>query len=256
MTDPAVVAQAVQDVQVVAHLAWSFRAWRSYPQYRPEEEREEMRENLLGTAILLQVALDARVQHLLFSGSAVVYGPTGPLRVTEEQVCFPERTALGGPVYGITKWACEKLCLVYHPRGLPVTVFRLHGVFSQDNLGQFARMIQQAQAGEAVTAVRGAGGEYAHVEDVCAAFLLALANPQAQGEVFNLAGWHTYSEPELARYIVRTAQSHSPVELLDDPLQAMVSVSVEKLRRCLGYRPQQGEFLTDLIRKALVHASG
>jgi nucleoside-diphosphate-sugar epimerase len=252
--DPTVVAQAVQDVEVVAHLAWSFRAWRFYPQYRPEDEREEMRENLLGTASLLQAALSARVQHLLFSGSAVVYGPTGPLRVTEQQACFPERTALGGPVYGITKWACEKLCLVYHARGLPVTVFRLHGVFSQDNLAQFARMIQQAQAGETVTAVRAAGGEYAHVEDVCRAFFLAMANPQAQGEVFNLAGSHTYSEPELARYIVEAAQSKSHVELVADPLQAMVSVSVDKLRRLLGYRPEEGEFLTGLIHNALVKA--
>jgi UDP-glucose 4-epimerase len=242
MVDPVVVGQAIQDVAVVVHLAWSFRAWRSYPQDRPHDERDEMQENLLGMATVLQAALAARVQHLLFAGSAVVYGPTGLLQVTEENPCFPERSALGGPVYGITKWACEKLCLLYNRRGLPVTVFRLHGVFSQENLGQFGRMIQQAQAGESVTAVRGAGGEYAHVQDVQRAFLLAMADPRAQGEVFNL---------ELARYIVQVAQSRSRVELLDDPLQAMISVSMDKLQTCLGYRPRQGEFLTGLIGDAL-----
>jgi nucleoside-diphosphate-sugar epimerase len=251
VTDAALVARALQGVDVVLHLAWSFRAWRDYSEHRPREEREEMQENLLGTAIVLQAALAAGLQHLLFSGSAVVYGPTGTTAATEEQACFPERSALGGRVYGITKWACEKLCLVHGQRGLPVTVFRLHGVFSQDNLGQFGRMIQQARAGQTVTAVRGAGGEYAHLDDVQRAFLLAMANPRAKGEIFNLAGSHRYSEPELARYIVQAAQSQSGAQLMDDPLQGMVSVSVDKLRRCLGFRPQQGEFLTKLIGNAL-----
>jgi len=39
--------------------------------------------------------------------------------------------------------------------------------------------------------------------------------------------------------------------LVEDPTQAMVSVSVDKLRRRLGYEPERGEFLTGLIRAAL-----
>lgn len=251
VTDHRLVGRAVRDVEVVFHLAWSFRTWRLYPDHRALEERREMEENLLGTINLLQAALAAGVRHFLFSGSAVVYGPTGPQRVTEEHPCHPERSALGGQLYGITKWACEKLCLVYQQRDLPVTVFRLHGVFGQDNLGQFERMIQQASVGEPVQAVRGAGGEYAHLDDVLRAFLLAMGNGEAQGAVFNLAGSHTYREPELARYIIQTAGSESRLQALDDPLQGMISVSVEKIRRCLGYRPERGEFLTGLIWGAL-----
>jgi UDP-glucose 4-epimerase len=251
ITDRRLVDRAVQDVDAVFHLAWSFRAWRFYPGHHALEERREVEENLLGTINLLQAALASGARHFLFSGSAVVYGPTGPERVTEEHLCHPERSALGGQLYGITKWACEKLCLVQHQRGLPVTVFRLHGVFSQDNLGQFERMIQQALAGEPVQAVRGAGGEYAHLDDVLRAFLLAMGNPEAQGEVFNLAGSHTYHEPEMARYIVQTAGSKNRMQWVDDPLQGMISVSVDKLQRCLGYRPECGEFLTALIRAAL-----
>jgi nucleoside-diphosphate-sugar epimerase len=102
-----------------------------------------------------------------------------------------------------------------------------------------------------VRAVREAGGEYAHLEDVLRAFLLATANPQACGEVFNLGGSHTYSDPELARYVVETAGSASKVELVEEPTQRMVSVSVDKLHRLLGYEPLRGEFLTGLIRGAL-----
>jgi nucleoside-diphosphate-sugar epimerase len=250
VADPGLVAQAVQGMEVVYHLAWAFLAWRSYSELRPDEERREIQENLLGTLNLLQAALTAGVRHLLFSGSAVVYGPT-QARVGEEHPCHPERSTLGGPVYGITKLACEKLCLVYQRRSLPVTVFRLHGVFSADGLGQFGPMIRRALAGRPVQATRGAGGEYAHIDDVVRAFLISTDDPRAHGEVFNLAGSHTYRDPDVARYIVERAGSGSAVELVEDATQTMVSVSVEKLRRRLGYEPERGEFLTRLIREAL-----
>jgi UDP-glucose 4-epimerase len=242
VTDPSLVARAMQDVEVVYHMAWGF-----YPQ----DERREVRENLFGTFNLLEAALAAGVRHFLFASSTVVYGPTGPARVDEEHPCHPERSTIGRSVYGITKLACEKYCLLYQRRGLPVTVFRMHGVFSEGHLGQFRQMIRQALAGEPVRAVQEAGGEYAHLEDVLPAFLLATNNPKAYGEVFNLAGSHTYSDPELACIIIEAAGSESRIEWVEDPTQGMISVSVDKLRRLLGYEPEGGEFLTGWIRSAL-----
>ncbi len=242
VADPNVVAQAIRDAEVVYHLAWGFH---------PGDERREIQENLFGMLNMLEAALTARVQHLLFVSTAVVYGPTGPTRVDEEHPCHPERSTLGGPVYGLTKLSCEKLCLVYQRRGLPATIFRMHGVFSQGHLGQFGPMIEQALAGKPVVAIREAGGTYAHLDDVLRAFLLAMDSPKAQAEVFNLAGSHTYSEPELARYIVETTGSESQIGLIEDPTQGMISVSVDKLRRLLGCGPESGEFLTGLIRRAL-----
>lgn len=242
VADPSRVAQAVRDVGAVFHLAWGFY---------PGDERREIQENLFGTLNLLEAALAARVQHLLFASSAVVYGPTGPAQVDEEHACHPERSTIGGPVYGIAKLACEQLCLVYQRRGLRVTIFRMHGVFSQGRLGQFGQMIEQALAGEPVRAIREAGGEYGHLEDVLRASLLAMDNPKAHGEVFNLAGSHTYRDPELARTIVETSGAESQIEVVEDPTQGMISVSVDKLRRVLGCRPESGEFLTGLIQRTL-----
>ena len=255
VADPGVVAEAVRGIHIVYHLAWGFLAARFYPEFRPEVEQREVQENLSGTLNLLEAALEAAlaagVHHLLFSSSTVVYGHTGPTRVEEEHPCHPESSTLGGAVYGITKLACERVCLVYQRRGLPVTIFRLHGVFSAGNLGQYAHMIEQALAGEPLRATRGAGGEYAHIADVVRAFLLVQDNPKACGEIFSLAGSHTYSEPTLARTIVEMADSGSPVELGTDSTQEMISVSVDKLRRLLGYEPEHGEFLTALIRRTL-----
>jgi UDP-glucose 4-epimerase len=242
VADRSLTAQAVRGVEVVFHLAWGFY---------PGDGRREVQENLSGTLNLLEAALAAGVRHFLFASTAVVYGPTGPSLVDEEYPCHPERSTIGGPVYGITKLACEKLCLVYQRRGLPVTIFRMHGVFSQGRLGQFGQMIEQALAGELVKAFQEAGGEYAYLRDVLRAFLLAMDDPRAHGEVFNLAGSHTYSDPDLARYIIETAGSESQIQLIEDPMQGMISVSVDKLRRVLGCGPESGEFLTGLIRRAL-----
>lgn len=235
-------AQAVQDVKAVYHLAWGFY---------PGDERREVQENLFGTLNLLEAALAAGVRHFLFVSTAVVYGPTGPTRVSEEHPSHPERSTIGGPVYGITKLACEKLCLVYQRRGLPVTIFRLHGVFSEGHLGQFGQMIEQALVGESVRAIREAGGEYASLEDILRVFLLAMDNPKAQGEIFNLAGSHTCRDPELAHIIVETAGSESRVESIEDPTQEMVSVSVDKLHKMIGYQQEKKEFLRGLIEQAI-----
>jgi len=246
VTDRSLVAQVAQDIEVVYHLAWRF-----YPEFRPEDERREVQENLRGTLNLLEAALAAGVQHLLFASTAVVYGPTGPSRVAEEHPCHPERGTIGGPVYGIAKLACEKLCLLYQQRGLPVTVFRMHGVFSEGHLSQFGQVIEQALVGRPVRAVREAGGEYVHLQDVLPALLLAMDSPKAHGEVFNLAGSYTYSDPELAHYIVETAESDSRIELVTDPSQAMISVSVDKLRRLMDFEPEREEFLKGLIEHAI-----
>ena len=64
-------------------------------------------------------------------------------------------------------------------------------------------------------------------------------------------GVHTYHDAELARAIVEAAGSQSPLELAEDPAQEMISVSVDKLCRVLGYVPQKGEFLSGLIQCAL-----
>jgi UDP-glucose 4-epimerase len=245
--DPAVVARAVQDVGVVYHLAWDFH---------PGDERREIQENLFGTLNLLQAALRSGVQHFLFVSTALVYGPTGPARVREEHPCHPERCTIGGPVHSVTKLACERLCLVYQRRGLPVTIFRLHGVFSAGHLGQFGQMIDQALSGEPVRCIRGAGGQYIHLEDVLRALFVAMDNPRARGEVFNLAGTHTYADPEIACFAVEAASSGSTIELIEDPTKEMISVSTDKLRTALDIESGKGEFLTSLMRVEIEQRRG
>jgi nucleoside-diphosphate-sugar epimerase len=240
INDPSIVQRAVQGMDVVFHLAWG-----SYPQ----DERREVRENLLGTLALLQASRAAGVGHLVFASSAVVYGPTGPRRVSEGHACFPERTIIGGPVYGITKLAGEKCCLACERGTLPATVLRIHGVFSAGRLSKFEQMIHMARRGGPVQAVRGAGGEYVHLEDVLAILRLVAGNRNAFGQVFNVAGLHTYHDNELAQQIASAAGC--AMEQVENSRGQIVSVSVQKLRRTLGYQPKREAFLEQLVQERL-----
>jgi len=240
VSETSIVHRAVQSVDVVFHLAWSSH---------PQDLRREVRENLLGTLALLEAIRAAEVKHLIFASSAVVYGPTGTRRASERNACFPERSTIGGPVYGITKLASEKCCLACERDSVAVTVLRIHGVFSPGQLGKFGHMLRSARRGGPVLALSEAGGEYVHLDDVLAVLQLVAGNPAAFGHVFNVAGLHTYRDSELAQEI--GSAFGCAVEMVENPGEAMVSVSVQKLQRVLGYVPRREAFLEQLIQERL-----
>jgi UDP-glucose 4-epimerase len=242
LADQSRVTQALQDVDVVYHLAWSFHE---------DDFHVEAKNNLLGTLNLLQACQVAKVKQFIFGGTAVVYGPTGSRRVDEEDACHPEKSTIGGAAYGITKLACEKYTLAYRRLGIEPTILRMHGVFSQERLGQFGTMIDCARRGEEVVAVKGAGGEYVHLEDVLEILDLVLGNHNAYGEIFNVAGLQCYEEVELARRIIEMTGSMSELEIIEDAGQGRISVNAGKLRRNLGFHHKEVDFLTGLLRAAI-----
>jgi UDP-glucose 4-epimerase len=237
---------ALDGIGAVYHLAWGFY---------PGDYRREVEENLLGTLNLLEACKTSRVRHLIIASTAVVYGPTGREPACEADPCHPERTAIGGPVYAITKLACEHYCLACQRDGPAVTVLRIHGVFSEDRLAQFSGMIEQATEGRDIIAVAEAGGQYVHLDDVVWAMCGVLEKDGAPGEVFNVAGCRVYRDSDIARHIAAKAGSGSKVTLFSDPGQGMVSVSVDKLSQAIGYHPRESDFLRELIDACLASRS-
>ena len=238
---PSVAAGAVRGTDAVVHLAWAFDGGAS---------GEVVCANLLGTVNLLEAGLREGVQRFVFVSTAVVYGPTGDRKATEGDEPQPRRSTIGGPFYAATKLACEEYCARYRAQGLPATVLRLHGVLSPDRLGPFEGMIDAARRGDPLRPIAEAGGEYMHLEDALDVLALCLADSRAEGETFNVAGTHTYSEAELAKAIAERVGG-CDVRPIDDPTQAMVSVGIDKLRRALGYTPRRGDFLRPMIEERL-----
>jgi UDP-glucose 4-epimerase len=238
MLNPESLASALEDMEAVYHLTWSFY---------PDDNRREVEENLLGTLNLLEACKAVRVKHFIFASSATVYGPTGEEPVHETDPCHPERSTIGGPVYAITKLACEYTILASQHEGPAATIMRIHGVFSKDRLAQFSTMIEQATKSKDILAIAQSGGPYILLEDVVWATRGVLGKDETFGEVYNLAGNRNYLDRNLAEYIAQKARTGSKVVLMNNPGEGMISVSIDKLARTIGYQPCESDFLREFI---------
>jgi len=111
--DPPSLARAVQGCAWVFHLAAIYALWLP--------RMETMREvNVDGTRNVLQAALDAGVDRVVYTSSIAVFGGQGPDRDATEESPF----ALGdtGNLYAASKHASHQVALGFVRRGLDVTI--------------------------------------------------------------------------------------------------------------------------------------
>jgi nucleoside-diphosphate-sugar epimerase len=242
MADKSLVNQAVKDVDVIYHLAinWDAVAWKGM---HPLADLFDA--NIRGTINLLEAAKFYGVKHFLFAGSCAVYGEAESSPVDEETVCKPELSPTHLSAYGIMKLTTEKLCLMYyHHHGLPVTVFRIEVVFSDDESQLSAlspKYIDKMVKGEDIEVLEGEGCASIHVDEVVDAFLLATLNKNAYGRVFNLSNPATYiTHRELYQYTIELINSKSEIKVIPSGLRiSCMPESIEKIQRILGWKPQK-----------------
>ena len=170
-TDPACLAEAVRDVDVVFHLAGVRRA---------TERDEFFRVNVSSTRLLLDACLAGapRLHRFVLAGSRAAAAPS-TTGVTEAEPLHPSEP------YGESKAEAERVAFQYLDR-LPVTVARpprIMGPGDKENLLFFAI----ARRGLALRFGGDPPLSWIDVDD-CARGLLALAErPEAVGRPFFLA---------------------------------------------------------------------
>jgi len=157
--------------------------------------------NVLGTQVLLEACLQARVGRFLMVSTDEVYGSLGP------DGAFIESSPLApSSPYSASKAASDLLALAYHRTfGLDVLVTRC-----SNNYGcyQFPEkliplMIVNALHDEPLP-VYGDGGnvrDWLNVEDHCQALLLALERGRA-GEIYNIGGGAERKNIDIVRTIL------------------------------------------------------
>lgn len=197
------VQGALQGVDTVIHLAWSFS----------DDPVELLESDLKGHLVLLDACVAAKVSRLFYASSAVVYGKPVHLPITEDAPCLVEDARK--PFYAVAKLAAEKFALAYGKmKGLPVTVFRFWWSFGKKIGGRHLRdMIALAQAGQPLMVPDGAGGSFLDHDDLTHALLLAAQRRESIGQIFNLAT--IYLEwRDIARMILEATGSSSSLEVI------------------------------------------
>jgi UDP-glucose 4-epimerase len=207
--------------------------------------------NLHETEVLLEAAAPHRTPVLVASTSEV-YGKS------EKSVFSEEDDLLIGPPHQ-SRWsyACSKLmdeflALAYaREKALPVVIVRLFNTVGPRQTGRYGmvlpRFIAAALRNQPLR-VFGDGLQsrcFGFVLDTVEALARLQDSPAARGEVFNIGGSEEVSILELARRVIETLGSSSPIEFVPyeqayapgfDDMRRRKPM-VEKLARVAGFRP-------------------
>lgn len=232
LEDPRLVMEALQGVDAVLHLAWSFS----------DDPVELLESDLKGHVVLLDACVAAKISRLFYASTAVVYGKPVQVPITEESPCLVEEARK--PFYAVAKQTAEKLALTYwKTKELPVTVFRFWWSYGKKIGGRHLRdMITLALKGQPLMVPEGAGGSFLDHDDLTNALLIAMKKKESVGQIFNLATAYLKWE-EIARMILEVTGSSSPIEVipagkwkgapfLADPWE----LSTSKAERLFDYR--------------------
>jgi dTDP-glucose 4,6-dehydratase len=233
--DAADVESAMRDCDAVLHFAAESHVDRSI--YEPATA---IHTNVMGTAVLLQVARAMGITRFLQISTDEVYGDMPPGAFADES----SKIAPSSP-YSASKAAADLLLQSY------VRTYDFPGLItrSSNNYGpcQFPEkflpvMIMNALEGKPIP-IYGDGKQqrdWLHVEDNCRGILAVLERGRS-GEVYNISGLDVVANLDLAKQLLRL--TNKPESLLshvqDRPgHDRRYALSSEKIRRELGWEPQ------------------
>jgi UDP-N-acetylglucosamine/UDP-N-acetyl-alpha-D-glucosaminouronate 4-epimerase len=201
--------------------------------------------NLTGTLRVFEAARRAGVRRVVYASSSSVYGDRPELPKQEDQRPLPISP------YGVSKVAGEQYGRVWHRLyGVETVGLRYFNVFGprQDPASEYAavipKFILRALRGEPLE-VHGDGRQsrdFAYIDNIVDANLLAAAAPDVGGEVFNIGcGERTSLLEIIARLEEILGRSldrrHTPSRAGDVP-HSLADVS--KAKRLLAYTPLIG----------------
>ena len=273
--DPAAVEEALEDIDVVFHLAAAVGVGQSMYQIAEYTEC-----NGMGTAVLLEVLMNRPVERLVVASSMSIYGE-GFYRDRNGRIISPNerqipqlkvrdwevRNAAGEAlqpiptdetkcpalpsVYAISKYHQERLCLsvcpAYGIEAVGLRFFNIYGsrqalsnpytgvlaIFASRFLNNKPPLINEDGRQQR---------DFVSVHDIARACRLAMEEPAAAGQVFNIGSGRPFSILEIAEQMARLLDK----EDLEPKIVGKYRVGdirncfadISRARRVLGYKPQ------------------
>lgn len=224
------------------------------------------RNNIGGTAALLDAMRDCGVEKIMFSSSCAVYGTPERVPIVEQSPCAPVNP------YGVTKWMCERMlkeCAAAFPLSfMALRYFNAVGADPGREIGEChvpethaIPLLLTAAAGESEgfaifgddyptqdgTCVR----DYVHVSDLADAHVAALRAllGGAESAAFNIGTGRGWSVHELINCVHRTTNRDVPTRIgprrLGDPSILVTDAAYARKRR--GWRPQYADIAIQVL---------
>lgn len=257
ITDASTLTPAVEDIDLIFHLAGMMGVWRPLADYRIV--------NVNGSVNLYKAAQAAHVRRFVHTSSHTVYGLGYGRFMTENDPLRPDPDP-----YSITKAEADRLIRrLMLTSDMETVILRPGTFFGPGDRLHFGRMAQKTKDGKALIVGRGDNAlPFCYVSDVVQGFMLAAFHENAPGNVYNITNDRPLTQLEMYNAIAdAVGGTHPKIHLPYLPIyygsivaervvaritrtKPVVSElgalmfgsdnrhSVEKARRELGFEPQ------------------
>jgi UDP-glucose 4-epimerase len=230
ITDPVLIAELMQDVDVIYHMAAAVGV-----KLVADDPVRTIETNIYPTELLLRMASLSKKKFFLASTSEV-YGKNIKERWCEEDDLQFGPTSRPRWAYGCSKAIDEFLALAYHRKyQLPVVIGRFFNVVGPRQVGNYGmvipRFVEQALSGGPLIVYDDGSQErcFAHVREVVDCVIKLTETEDACGKIFNIGSDDPVSIKTLAQEII--ALVNPKVEITYMPYHKAFSEDFEDVQR-------------------------
>jgi len=250
----------IDDCDIIYHLAAAVGV-----KYIMENRLKAFQVNVRGTEIVLKLA-DKKKKKVMIASTSEIYGKNGnvPYKEDDDRILGP--TTLYRWSYSCTKALDEFLALAYwQEKRLPIVIMRFFNTVGPRQLGRYGmvvpRFVKSAIEGAPLT-IYGDGTQtrcFTYIDDVIRAIIALAECPDAVGQIFNVGSDEEISINDLARKIIKLANSSSKIEYIpyeeaygegfEDMMRRAPDIS--KIYQFIGWKPEVG--LDDMLMRMLAY---
>ena len=229
------IREAVRGCDAVFHIAAVYKVGI------PASERDAMRDaNVGGTARVLDAAIEAGVQRIVYVSTVVVFGNTRG-EVVDETYHRNGEDFLS--CYDETKWHSHQVALDRIGKGAPIVIVQPGGVYGPGDHSELGNMIAQAATGKLkMLLFPETGMNLVHVDDVADGIVLAYDKGEI-GQAYVLGG-QISRMGELVTKVCEIAGRNAPKRELPPALMKMAIPIGPLVGKAMGFPPN----LRELIR--------
>jgi len=227
MKDAASLRRAMRDVRYLFHVAADYRLWA-------RDSMEIYRNNLEGTRIAMETALEQGIEKIVYTSSVATLKPIAG-ESADETARLDENAAIG--TYKRSKVAAERLVeTMVERQGLPAVIVNPSTPIGPRDIRPTptGRIIIEAATGRMPAFVE-TGLNLVHVDDVAEGHMLALERGEF-GESYTLGGQNVTLKEMLTVIASLEGRKAPRVRLPRMPLFPL-AYAAEAVARLTGYEP-------------------
>lgn len=234
--DKVSISDAMCDIDLIFHLAANIGNVKSLN--NPQQDSEV---NVIGTLNVLDAARKNKVQRIVHSSSAAIFGELMTNPIAEDHPINPDSP------YGVSKLAAEKhmLCYgkIYDIQVVCLRYFNVYGVHQRyDAYGNVIPIFaNRLITGKPIT-VYGDGNQtrdFVNVKDVAKVNFLAGTSPH-YNTVYNVGSGTQITINQLVQYVQAESGINAPEIIYEAPRRSEVlhcKADIQKAEKELGYKP-------------------